>query len=574
MQVFLCQNSRFSRRGWIIIIKTRIGRHAWAMASALIALHATLVWFVRAPTILSDEAVYVVLARALRGFQYRELFQVDLPVHRMYPPGYPLLLAAWSAIGTERLDWLVLVGIASSAGALFLLFSAVRNGWGSGVALACLSGVALNFTLISSTGWLVSEAPFMFFSTLALWALSHKGDRPRDALTAGAATIAAALIRSAGASFVVGLALYWLWQRRYRRVLTYGLLAGLTVGGWLVFAALAPMQVPGNSYIADAAVHPAGTSLFRAVVDRALGKLLYARYLYWQLAPTVQGSVLDDVIAVPVLLGGLGVGLFALAIEWPATIVYIVSYGALLMVWPWTIGRFLLPLLPWLVSALIIGIDRLVAIVRPRWRTAGICLAAGVLALKGLSDTSHTIERRQPCDRAAALPSRACLGCHLKRWSVYSAIISDGRDRGIPWTQLILRYKALHDDLNLRIENRLSIPVAYLMLVLLALAPHAPRFLAGLPPTAAALTVLNRRYYGFLYEKRGGLFAVGAWGLHLLHHLCNGFSLATGTLLFLAARYLGLRLPGALSAEPWSAARLISASATVTMRKRTTYAAG
>ena len=164
--------------------------------------------------------------------------------------------------------------------------------------------------------------------------------------------------------------------------------------------------------------------------------------------------------------------------------------------------------------------------------------------------------------------------CHLKRWSVYSSIISDIRDRGIPWTQLILRYKALNNDLNLRIENRLSIPLAYLMLVLLALAPYAPRFLAGLPPTGAALIVLNLRYYGFFYEKRGGLFAVGAWGLHLLHHLCNGFSLATGTLLFLAARYLDLRLPGALSPEPWSAKRLMSAPAAVAARKRAGYATG
>lgn len=164
--------------------------------------------------------------------------------------------------------------------------------------------------------------------------------------------------------------------------------------------------------------------------------------------------------------------------------------------------------------------------------------------------------------------------CHLKRWTVQSAIMSDVRDRGIPWTQLILRYKALHNDLNLRIENRLCIPLAYLTLVLLAIAPHAPRFLAGLPLTVAALTVLNRQYYGFLYEKRGGLFAVRAWGLHLVHHLCNGFSFAAGTLLFFAARYLGLFLPGALFTEPWTATRTMSVAASVTARERTTYAAG
>ena len=143
--------------------------------------------------------------------------------------------------------------------------------------------------------------------------------------------------------------------------------------------------------------------------------------------------------------------------------------------------------------------------------------------------------------------------CHLKRWTVGSAIVSDIRDRGIPWTQLILRYGALANDMNLRVEYRLSVVLAYLALLAVLLGVQDVRFLAAAPVLVAALTVLNRRYYQFFYRRCGATFVTRAWLLHGLHHLYNGVSFAAGGSLFLVARYTGLRLPGALATDPWSA---------------------
>jgi GT2 family glycosyltransferase len=143
--------------------------------------------------------------------------------------------------------------------------------------------------------------------------------------------------------------------------------------------------------------------------------------------------------------------------------------------------------------------------------------------------------------------------CHLKRWTLRSAIVSDVRDRGIPWTQLILRYGALRDDLNLRAEYRWSIVLVYLAVISLVYAAYDPRVLAGLPFLTAALIALNRRSLEFFYRKRGAWFAVRVGCLQVLHHLCNGLSFATGTALFVAARYLGMRLPGTLPTDSWSA---------------------
>jgi GT2 family glycosyltransferase len=161
----------------------------------------------------------------------------------------------------------------------------------------------------------------------------------------------------------------------------------------------------------------------------------------------------------------------------------------------------------------------------------------------------------------------ALSACHLKRWTFWSVMLSDVRDRGIPWTQLILRYRELSGHLNLQSRYRWSTFLAYVALMSVAIGAHDRRVLADLPLLAVGLTVLNRDYYRFFYRKRGGSFVVRAWLMHTLHHLYNGLSFAIGTALFCVARFSGLKVPGALAADSWSAGRSRSAPA-VTFARR------
>ena len=141
---------------------------------------------------------------------------------------------------------------------------------------------------------------------------------------------------------------------------------------------------------------------------------------------------------------------------------------------------------------------------------------------------------------------------HLKRWTIRTSIVCDVRDRGIPWTQLIWRYGALGNDLNLRTEYRLSVLLAYLALGSVLLAPYDMRSLIVFAVAVAGLTAANRPLLRFFYAKRGAWFVTRAWVMHLVHNLCNGLSFAVGTVLFFAAS-LGVRLPGSLPTAPWSA---------------------
>ena len=154
--------------------------------------------------------------------------------------------------------------------------------------------------------------------------------------------------------------------------------------------------------------------------------------------------------------------------------------------------------------------------------------------------------------------------CHLKRWTFRSAIVSDVRDRGIPWTQLMHRYAVRGDHLNISAVHRWSVLLAYLALVSLVLALYDWRFAGAAVLLLAGLTWLNRGYYRFFGRTRGSWFAVRVWPLHLLQLLCNGLSYAVGSALFLLARYVGVHLPYALPIDAWNAAAPRSPRSVVT----------
>lgn len=408
-----------------------LDRIAWAIAGLIVLVHVAVAWLGRAPGIFSDQAVYVALARSLRGFEYREIFHVGAPAHRMYPPGYPLLLAGWSAIGGEGLDWLVVVSLAASAAALLIFFSMVWRHWGSTAAVASLAAVAFNQSLLSNAGWLISEALFTLCSVAALWAASQDRDTRSHAVFAGAAAIAAALTRSAGVMLVAALALYWLWHRHYRRVAIVSVVSAIAVGGWLLFTALAPSQVPGSSYVADAVARPGDTSLGSAVLARTWRNLRYAADFYVATAPTIPGTRIDEAIGLPLAGVALVAGLIALWRKWPVTIVYLSAYGALLLVWPWTQARFLTPLFPWLVAALVIGSGEIAAAVRSGLRAPVVVIVGVVLAVTGIASATERIRERERCGAPDALLSTSCLSPRHGAWASFFSIV--GRVRtGLP----------------------------------------------------------------------------------------------------------------------------------------------
>ena len=82
---------------------------------------------------------------------------------------------------------------------------------------------------------------------------------------------------------------------------------------------------------------------------------------------------------------------------------------------------------------------------------------------------------------------------HLKEWGFVAMLITDVRDRGIPWAQLILSDSRMPNDLNVSISQRVSVALAFIFVGIGVASSllHARIFLA---PMVALLFLLLAQY--------------------------------------------------------------------------------
>jgi len=139
---------------------------------------------------------------------------------------------------------------------------------------------------------------------------------------------------------------------------------------------------------------------------------------------------------------------------------------------------------------------------------------------------------------------------HMKKWTFGGLIRTDVSCRGIPWTELILRYRKMPDDLNLKFSQRISVLLAFLSVMLAALAivdswgiygfnlfrilEHPAAY--GFYATTVILILLNAEFYLFLASRMGGSRALAAIPLHLLFFLYSGVASILGVLKYLVRR--------------------------------------
>jgi glycosyltransferase involved in cell wall biosynthesis len=150
---------------------------------------------------------------------------------------------------------------------------------------------------------------------------------------------------------------------------------------------------------------------------------------------------------------------------------------------------------------------------------------------------------------------------HLKRWTLGKMVLNDIRQRGIPWTRLILASHHIPNDLNLRLSSRFSVFMVALACLVMALA--AKRALLGpahdsawplllLPVLVGAVVAANYRFYRFLASSRNAAFAVASVPLHLVYFLCCGTSVVLGVTIYCWAEMNGKarRASTALAGQP------------------------
>jgi GT2 family glycosyltransferase len=145
-------------------------------------------------------------------------------------------------------------------------------------------------------------------------------------------------------------------------------------------------------------------------------------------------------------------------------------------------------------------------------------------------------------------------GTHLRRWTLGSSIVTDIRDRGIPWTQALLKFGALRDDLNVSWSGRLALASACAALGGLLLTPVSRAGVWIALAAAAGFLAAHTRMLRFFVRERGVWFAARVAGGQFVHHLCNGVSLIVGTALWALQRAAGWRTRWTLPSDPWRGA--------------------
>lgn len=389
-------------------------------------VHFAIAWFSRIPGIAwgEDDAQYYNLARELAQFSYHERWDIGSPLHVRYPPLFPALLALVGVSSGWSVDAMLFVIALCSALAIVAFFDAARRMVGVEIALLASVLWAFNPLALRSGGWLLSETLFNLFFALSLWGISREEEGTRFGVLAGAGMIAASLTRTAGVALVIGLLGYWLMRRRWKRAALLTVLAGGTIGAWLVWSFVSPESENQRLYSSDlakitAAAPPArrtaGESTQAGAIEAPLARVgARVERMATKVIPTVlafrtkRGTIVDNVAWLAVLVATGAVGVVSLFRRWFGAALPFTTYLLLLTVWTWMLERYFSPIVPLLFLTMLLGASTLAQRLIPRWSSGAVLVLTALLLSGEVPQASNLVLERARCDRAHALTSEAC----------------------------------------------------------------------------------------------------------------------------------------------------------------------
>jgi len=366
-------------------------------AGLLVALAAYVgVILLRAPRNVGefhDDGLYLVTAKALADGQgYRHTHLPGNPYQTKYPILYPLLVSAiWRLFPAfpDNVAVIQVVNVALWAAGSWLAYLVLRRAWGLPWWLPA-SGVALAFGHAGTLGLLqtaMSESLYLLFSMGTLVVLQRttrdpiSAQVPRRALwcsvLAGLSAGGAYLTRTVGAA-VAAVVLWELdWRRRWRSLAAAAVAMALAAGAWQAWRVYAGHANAANPAFAALAYDldytiwlPQSPGALARVIIHNLSAVIAEHYvlLFPIQVDSVAHALQERARGVMLLYAGM---LFAavLTLVGAAGVwnrrqlslhVYLLAYLGLVLMWPFSPMRFLLPILPLLTTLFLAGCYRLV----------------------------------------------------------------------------------------------------------------------------------------------------------------------------------------------------------------------
>jgi glycosyltransferase involved in cell wall biosynthesis len=120
---------------------------------------------------------------------------------------------------------------------------------------------------------------------------------------------------------------------------------------------------------------------------------------------------------------------------------------------------------------------------------------------------------------------------HHKVYTWRSLLRSDLMGRAIPWSRLIMRHRTVRGDLNLKLNNVLSVPLSCLLLLTpLAALVVGWAWVAVLLAGFALLWALNAEFLGWVRRRSGVPFALGTLGVQWIVYVVSAVGVVLATL--------------------------------------------
>jgi hypothetical protein len=332
---------------------------------------------------LGDNAAYYIFGKALaHGDGYVNAYIKDTPPVNSYPPGYPAVISVvMKTFGEDITTIKKANGVLFFLSLVILFFFFRQISQNIHLSFALTLVMIFNYYLLQYSTWIMSEIPFIFFSSLVFLALSQL-DFKRNPLKeywfyiSLFGMLTAYYIRSQGIALFGGIFLFYLLQRNWKYLVATSL-------GFITL--IIPWYIRGSKL----GESPYQTALrYKNYYDHSKGEMEgigdwidrftenFSRYMSSEIPAAVFGGQPNyesgSMIAGFLILAIVGFGIFKAKKLQIAVAGYILATFAILMIWPtvWTGVRFMLPLVPFLILFFFYGLYELISLVLRKMKSS------------------------------------------------------------------------------------------------------------------------------------------------------------------------------------------------------------
>ncbi len=319
-----------------------------------------------------DNAYYYVLGKALfTGEGYVNIATVDKVPNNHFPPGYPFLISLLMHFSDSVVFLKMMNGLLLLMSLLIIYFLFRQLTGNLKIAFVGTLLLTLNVHFLQYGTMMMSEIPFIFFTMLGILFFYKMDDeknifRKPSLYIVLLSLIASYYIRSTGLALLGGVLLYLAIRKRWKPFAF--LFSGFTLAAlpWIIRS----QKLGGSSYIKPLVmINPYRPELGNASFGDYFNRLLdnFSRYITREIPnaalPFYSVDYLEKISLMEWILGLtlLAISVYGFYLFWKKglfILFYLAGTFAILLLWPevWRGVRFVLPVTPFLLLSIIIGI--------------------------------------------------------------------------------------------------------------------------------------------------------------------------------------------------------------------------